>query len=100
MKEPYIGMIVEGGSGSNQPHGTTIRQYTDGTWRVVAIQGQPPMKTLRDRHGRWVAQKNDDDLVSGFSPIMFQKYLARGLFAVVVIALACAFTWASAWMWP
>jgi hypothetical protein len=57
------------------------------------------MKVIRrDSHGRWVAQK--DDLMSGFSPIKFQKYLARGVFAIVIIALACAFTWASAWMWP
>ena len=85
MEEPYIGMIVEGGAGSNQPHGTTIRQGPDGRWRVVAIKGQP----LRDRYGRFT-----------HSPITLQKYLARAAVAIVIVALACAFTWASAWMWP
>jgi hypothetical protein len=86
MEEPYIGMIVEGGAGSNQPHGTTIRQCPDGKWRVVAVPKGGP---LRDRHGRFAP-----------SPIALQKYLARAAVAVVIVALACAFTWASAWMWP
>ena len=86
MVEPYIGMIVEGGPGSNQPLGTTIRQCADGRWMVVAVpKGQP----LRDRYGRFA-----------HSPITLQKYLARAAVAIVIVALACAFAWASAWMWP
>jgi hypothetical protein len=44
---------------------------------------------LRDRYGRFA-----------HSPITLQKYLARVFVAIVIVALACVFTWASAWMWP
>ncbi len=56
------------------------------------------------KHGHCKAilmpMKKRPQLDAGVSPIRLQKYLARGLFAIVIVALACAFTWASAWMWP